>query len=168
MREKIIRYKTVSILKKLDCVRFTLIALSLWNSKGKINFEEAQKAHNEHMQYDPEQCSCVKQTLLFSENYMKSKGFYLEPSVQFSDDTKNSFSGYYFMYFNFFDLSNHVEAVQIIQPREGNDSEFRVVQNTRGKPEMPITEFINGEKDELTEPKEECKRVLLFKFQLNN
>ena len=32
---------------------------------------------------------------------------------------------------------------------------------------MSITEFINGEKDVLTEPEEECKLVLLFKFQLN-
>ena len=127
MREKIMLYKTVSIPKKPDCVEFALKMLFIWNGKYLVNLDGAQTAHNKHMQYNPEQGSCVKQTLLFSEDYMKEKNFNLTIPVQFSDDTKNSFSGYYFMYFNFSDLSNHVEAVEILKTSEIKRSESKIV-----------------------------------------
>ena len=167
MREKIIRYKTVSIPKKPDCVEFALKMLFIWNGKYLVNLDGAQTAHNKHMQYNPEQGSCVKQTLLFSEDYMKEKNFNLTIPVQFSDDTKNSFSGYYFMYFNFSDLSNHVEAVQIEYASKGNGSECTVVQNTRGEPNMTITKFIDSAEKDFRKRGDACKKVLLFKFQLN-
>lgn len=167
MRERMIYYKMVSIPKKSDCVGYASVALFLWNRKYNITTEEAQKAHKEHMQYDPEQGSCVKQILLFSKDYMEKNGFNLKSFVQFSDDNKDSFSGYYFMYFNFSDLSNHVEAVQVDHASMGNGSECMVLKNTRGEPEMTITKFIDRAKEDLTKYKEECKRVLLFEFQLN-
>lgn len=169
MREKMMLHKTVSIPKKPDCVEFALKMLFIWNGKYLINLlNGAQKAHNKHMQYDPEKGTCEKQTLLFSEGYMKEKNFNLTIPVQFSGDTKNSFSGYYFMYFNFSDLSNHVEAVQIDHASKGNGSECTVVQNTRGEDEMTITEFIDSVKEYFRKQGDTCKKVLLFEFQLNN
>ena len=157
-------YKTISISKKpnkdANCVEMGLKMLFIWNRKYCINLNGAQQAHNKHMQYDPGKGSCVKQTLLFSENYMEEKGFNLKPPVQFSNDNKHSFSGFYFMYFNFSDLSNHVEAVGILN--EDNNSESEVVQNTRGKGKMPITEFIDRAKEAFKEQGDTCKKSFII------
>lgn len=163
-------YKTISIPQKPGgngcCVELALNILFIWNEKYNICLNDAQKDHNEHMQYNPEQGSCVKQTSLFSKIYMEKKGFNLESFVQFSDDNKHSFSGYYFMYFNFSDVSNHVEAVQIDHASKGNGSECMVVQNTRGEDKMTITEFIDSVKEYFRKQGDTCKKVLLFKFEL--